>query len=434
MIRTLVVAIALGLAIAAIISVYTGIEASNLRTQDMIEDTEQRLNVIGDLSETQERMITVSTGRGGFPGGGGLNQDTQTPITEDMAENISNVENVDVVVPIINQRIGEIDEAEREEMFELRRQGAGGTGGVGLDPELFNQFFDYFIQGVPLDQNLDEKYSLLPSSIVSGKIITDDDDGKVMIRQQQTYSDGFFAGATVGSYIEIEGTYFQVAGIYSSDDSRNNVYMSLSDAQKVLNIDEGVVSSLNVYADSKSAVDLVVYDIQELYPNYNVISSVDLNTQFAERIQIQQEQTIIGLQESQEEVENSGNMIIIISLLSAVLIILFLMLYTVKERTKEIGILKALGFPGKNIMTQFIIEGTIIGFIGGIIGVAMGILASPFIATFLLPDTNVLATSTPSLILISIILILTAALGAIGTIYPAWEASRKHPVEAIRHE
>jgi putative ABC transport system permease protein len=351
-----------------------------------------------------------------------------------MAENISNVENVDVVVPIINQRIGEIDEAEREEMFELRRQGAGGTGGVGLDPELFNQFFDYFIQGVPLDQNLDEKYSLLPSSIVSGKIITDDDDGKVMIRQQQTYSDGFFAGATVGSYIEIEGTYFQVAGIYSSDDSRNNVYMSLSDAQKVLNIDEGVVSSLNVYADSKSAVDLVVYDIQELYPNYNVISSVDLNTQFAERIQIQQEQTIIGLQESQEEVENSGNMIIIISLLSAVLIILFLMLYTVKERTKEIGILKALGFPGKNIMTQFIIEGTIIGFIGGIIGVAMGILASPFIATFLLPDTNVLATSTPSLILISIILILTAALGAIGTIYPAWEASRKHPVEAIRHE
>ena len=69
-IRTLVVAVALGLAIAAIISVYTGIEASNVKTDDMIEDTKESLYTIGELSETQERMITVSTGRGGFGGGG----------------------------------------------------------------------------------------------------------------------------------------------------------------------------------------------------------------------------------------------------------------------------------------------------------------------------------------------------------------------------
>ena len=94
------------------------------------------------------------------------------------------------------------------------------------------------------------------------------------------------------------------------------------------------------------------------------------------------------------------------------------MLYTVKERIKEIGILKALGFPGKNIMIQFIIEGTIIGFIGGVIGITIGIIGGPFISEFLLPDTSVFATSIPSLTMILTILVFTIGLGAIGTIYP----------------
>ena len=146
LIRTLVVAVALGLAIAAIISVYTGIEASNVKTEGMIEDTKESLYTIGDLSETQERMITVSLGRGGFGGGLGnqVPSNTQTPLTENMSENISSIQNVENVVPMINQRIGEIDDEERELMFELRQSGAGGTGGVGLNPEIFNDFFERF--------------------------------------------------------------------------------------------------------------------------------------------------------------------------------------------------------------------------------------------------------------------------------------------------
>jgi putative ABC transport system permease protein len=435
LIRTLVVAVALGLAIAAIISVYTGIEASNVKTGNMIDDTKESLYTIGDLSETQERMITVSLGRGGFGGGPGgqVQSNTQTPVTENMAENISSIQNVEKVVPMINQRVGEIDDDERELMFELRQSGAGGTGGMGLDPEIFNDFFDYFIQGVPLDSELDKQYSILPSNIIAGRKITEGDSLTVMLRDELTDAEGFFAGTNVGSYIDIEGISFKIVGIYTSDDSRNNVYMSLADAQKVLNLDDGQVGTLNVYADTKAAVDLVVYDIQGQYPDYSVVSSVDQSTQFADRIQQEQERTIDALQLDQQEVANTGSLIIIISIITAVLIVLFLMLYTVKERTKEIGILKALGFPGRNIMTQFIIEGTFIGFIGGIIGVIVGIIAAPFIATFLLPETDVLATSTPSITLVLIVLIFTIALGAIGTIYPAWEASRKHPVEAIRH-
>jgi ABC-type antimicrobial peptide transport system permease subunit len=432
--RTLVVALALGLAIAAIISVYTGIEASTANTQDMIEEYEETIINIGELSETEERMITVDSGRSGGPGGGGpggFNPGSQTPISGAIQENISAIENVEDVVPMITQRIGEIDEEEREQMYELRRQGGGGGG---FDPALFNDFFDYFIQGVAMESELDDKYSILPSNIIAGRKLNENDNGNVMIRRELTYSDGFFAGATVGSYIEIGDLDFKVIGIYSSDNDRNTVYMSLSDARKVLDMEEGEASSLNVYATTKTAVDLVVYDINELDTGYTVMSSADRSSLFAERIQLEQERTINGMEADNDKIENTGNQIIFISIITAVLIVLFLMLYTVKERTREIGILKALGFPGKNIMTQFIIEGTIIGLIGGILGITIGIVGGPIISKILLPNTDVFATSIPNLTLVLSILILTITLGAIGTIYPAWEASKKHPVEAIRHE
>ncbi len=442
--RTAVVALALGLAIAAILSVYTGIEASTANTEDMIEEYQETINRFGDLSETQERLITVSAGRGGFGGMGGMGGfsgsgfpgGSTEPVNENMTENISAIEYVEDVFPIINQPMGDIN---IEEMREQWRPPEGGfePGQGGFErPNRENMIslFDYIIQGVPLDPELDEKYSILPSNIISGRKITEGDSGKVLIRQELTYTDGYFSGASVGSYITINDTYFKVVGIYSSDDNRNNVYMSLSDARKVLDLEEGEANSLNVYATTKSVVDLVVYDIEELYPDYRASSTAEMSSRFADRIQMEQDRQINSLQSDNEKIENTGNQIIIISIITAVLIVLFLMLYTVKERIKEIGILKALGFPGKNIMTQFIIEGTIIGFIGGLVGITIGIIGGPFISEFLLPDTDVFATSTPSITIVAIILILTTALGAIGTIYPAWEGSRKHPVEAIRHE
>ena len=145
------------------------------------------------------------------------------------------------------------------------------------------------------------------------------------------------------------------------------------------------------------------------------------------------EAQIDQLESDNEKIENTGNQIIIISIITAGLIVLFLMLYTVRERSKEIGILKALGFTGKNVMAQFIIEGIIIGLIGGMIGVIIGIIGGPFLSEYLLPDTEVFSTAVPGVDLIILILCLTAVLGAAGTIYPAFEASRKNPVEAMKH-
>ena len=85
-------------------------------------------------------------------------------------------------------------------------------------------------------------------------------------------------------------------------------------------------------------------------------------------------------------------------------------------------------------MSQFIVEGTIIGFIGGLVGIAIALVAAPFLSDILLPSSEAFAYSSLSPMLILSAAGVTALLGALGSLYPAWDAARKSPVEAMRHE
>ena len=438
--RTLLVVIALGISVAAIISVYTGIEASTENTQEMIEGYEQYLVETGELNEYQEKMIQVSSfggfGGGRMPGMGGY-MVQQLNITSDVIENISSIEYVEVVIPLIESPVGEIDyEALREQMENLSGSGDfnHGEGGFQEIQDMRLSLYDYIIMGVPTTSSLDETYILLPENIIDGRKITESDQSMVMIMEDLTLSEGFFEGAQVGDTITVEEYEFTIAGIYSGDTNRNYVYMDISDAQKILDLDEGQAFTLNVYADDKSAVELVVYDISEMYPDYMTTAYTDIYSLFSDRMESERETEIAGLQNEKSGIENQGYTIIIGLIIAVALIVLFLMMYTVKERTKEIGLMKAIGFTGKSVMSQFIFEGTAIGILGGIVGIILGFIIGPTISRVLLPNSEVLATSTPSFSLILLALCLTVILGAVGTIYPAWQASRKSPMEAMRDE
>jgi len=362
--RTLLVVIALGFSVAAIISVYTGVEASTENAQDMIEDYEQYLVETGELSEFQERMIQVSSFRGfggGRPPGGGGGQfgSQQSNISSEVLENISSIDYVEEVIPLIESPVGEMDfEAMREEMRKLRESGDFNRGERDFErmQEIRLSFYDYIIMGVPTNPTLDETYLLLPENIIEGEKITDNDQSTVMLRGDLTFNDAFFAGAKVGDTISVEGYDFTVVGIYSSDTNRNYVYMDLSDAREVLGLKEGSSYTLNVYVDDKSVVDLVVYDISEMYPDYGVTAYSDIYSLFSERMESERESEISSLQNEKSGIENQGYTIIFGLIIAVALIVLFLMMYTVKERTKEIGLMKAIGFTSKSVMSQFILE------------------------------------------------------------------------------
>jgi putative ABC transport system permease protein len=121
------------------------------------------------------------------------------------------------------------------------------------------------------------------------------------------------------------------------------------------------------------------------------------------------------------------------------------MIVSLIERTREIGILKALGMKSRTVLTIFLGESAIVGLIGAVIGIALGWVLANVVA-FILPaffgtqaqgGANA-AALTLSPVLTPIVLLGALAFGigvsVIFALYPAWRASKLRPVEALRYE
>ena len=117
-----------------------------------------------------------------------------------------------------------------------------------------------------------------------------------------------------------------------------------------------------------------------------------------------------------------------IALIAAGVGIMNIMLVSVTERTREIGIRKAIGARKANILTQFILEAIVLSEFGGIVGIILGVLAGNIAAIFLeIPPVIPLDWAAIGFAICSII-------GIIFGVYPAWKASNLDPIESLRYE
>ncbi|MEM7307762.1 MAG: ABC transporter permease [Planctomycetota bacterium] len=117
-----------------------------------------------------------------------------------------------------------------------------------------------------------------------------------------------------------------------------------------------------------------------------------------------------------------------ISLLVGGIGIMNVMLATVTERTREIGIRRALGAKRRHIVTQFLIETVVLSVGGGILGVALGIAIPLAVERF----TDLRTVVTPAAPILAFAI--SALIGIVFGLYPAWRAATMDPVEALRHE
>jgi len=117
-----------------------------------------------------------------------------------------------------------------------------------------------------------------------------------------------------------------------------------------------------------------------------------------------------------------------ISLLVGGIGIMNVMLATVTERTREIGIRRALGAKKRHIVTQFLVETVVLSIGGGLLGIALGLLIPVLVERF--ADMRTIVTPAAPLLAFAI----SAAIGIVFGLYPAWRAANMDPVEALRHE
>jgi putative ABC transport system permease protein len=136
------------------------------------------------------------------------------------------------------------------------------------------------------------------------------------------------------------------------------------------------------------------------------------------------------------EVERSLQVLVLsialISLIVGGLGIMNIMLVSVTERTREIGIRKAIGARRTDILWQFLVEAFLVTLIGGIIGVAGGWGVTQLADMWNIGGSDTTYAVTPRWILVG--LAVSGVTGIIAGVYPAWSASRLDPIEALRHE
>jgi len=368
-------------------------------------------------------------GGGGTPGefgGGSLGGGRSSPMNETLYSDInSTLSGVAAVEPIL-----QASEGPNETISMFGRS-------------FTRQVTNYTIEGIPLTADLVGNYPILPTNITAGRNLEASDSGVVVLSQNCTVI--FKAG--VGDTITILGKQFTVVGIYSPSgvEGTNMLYMNLSDAQTLTN-NTGYITSLKVFTDNTSDVSAVAKEISSLHSELSVTTAQEELSALT-TAQSNYNTALKNAQDSLNSTNSTAIEEIIVVVAATSLIVLFVMLYTVRERTKEIGTLKAIGFSNSTVMGQFMLEGVLLSAIAGIVGIAIGVVAAPSLSSLLLPTVSRFAgiggagfragltgsvTVSPELIMIG--LGVAVLLGTLGSLYPAWRAAKIKPAEAMRYE
>jgi macrolide transport system ATP-binding/permease protein len=268
--------------------------------------------------------------------------------------------------------------------------------------------------------------------VEQGSFVTEEDNRfmrRVAVLGKTVVENLFGEEDPIGQYIKIKRSSFQVIGVMSEKggsgwrDEDDIIFVPLKTAQKRL-FGVDYVSTVNVEAKSEDVMDKASAEITSLLRERHRIRAGD-----EDDFNIMSQTEILS---TVQETSNTFTMLLagiaVVSLIVGGIGIMNIMFVSVTERTREIGIRKAIGAQRRDILSQFLIEAIIVSLAGGMIGVFSGILASKLMSQFAGWQTVI----TPISVALSFSFAL--AVGLFFGFYPARKASLLNPIDALRYE
>lgn len=311
-----------------------------------------------------------------------------------------------------------------------------------------NQIFQVGIIGVKYGKKqaqgteLEGDQSVLPQvtelDFNQGRMFTENEDQRaahVVILGYDTYTKLFGKGNAVGKEVEIEGQMFNVIGVLDKlkeafgggdnpDDNRAlfplNTFLHLHPEDATQN---GVW--ISVKYDNPKNKDLVEEEVRELLRIRRKVHSWqpdDFAIFSPDTIERLWKALTGGLAIFMVAVSSVGLMVGGVGVMN-------IMLVSVTERTREIGVRKAIGATKRNILVQFTTEAITLCAIGGVLGILIGGMI-----TFIIRELVTILPATMSTMWAVIGFTVSLAIGLVFGIYPAWKAATLDPIEALRYE
>ncbi len=274
---------------------------------------------------------------------------------------------------------------------------------------------------------------LMNYKAVEGRFMTPEDDRaerKVCMLGHGVARELFGAVPAVGHRVKIKGLGFTVIGVM---EKKELVGLRRVDDQVIIPLNTGLKRLFGVRFVTNITVKVVAQE--QLRAAIQQISRT-LRAQHKIRAGDDDDFTILNQEEIKKQLSDVGKIFQVvlysiagISLVVGGIGIMNVMLVSVTERTREIGVRIAVGARRVDILAQFMIEAAIISLLGGALGVLLGLLFSDLLEKI----TRVLDTFTPPAAII-FALAMAGSIGMVSGIYPAIRAARLDPVEALRFE
>lgn len=270
------------------------------------------------------------------------------------------------------------------------------------------------------------QYESFKMNAAKGRMVTNDDRGQAVLGSDLVKT----LNTDVGRTIKLRGKDFAVVGILektltapdntaivSLHDAQQLSHATLPDAFKQVVKPEAIVSDFAVYLDDPAKGEELARTIQDQVKGVKAYGPSFFKKQISQGTAI-------------------FNLIILSGALIAIIVggfsIMNTLTFAVIERTREIGIKKAVGARAGRILREFLLEAAAIGVIGGLVGIGLGVLMTVAINAGSRSSGLVLFLVTPTLILA--VFAFSVVISVVAGFFPARRASKLNPVEALRYE
>jgi putative ABC transport system permease protein len=267
----------------------------------------------------------------------------------------------------------------------------------------------------------------------SGRFFTADEAdraARVVILASETATELFDTTSAVGETVSVAGTELTIIGVLErtgasgTDASENDqALLPLATAAEITGATDTSISTLYVQATSEETVAAAYQEVQALLTNLHGVTSSERDFTIA---------TQSSLIETANETNQTMTVLLggvaAISLLVGGIGVMNIMLVSVTERIKEIGLRKALGGTPRAIRRQFLVEAGALGLLGGVAGIAIAVVGALVLPGFIGQPVTLSATAITAALLVSL------GLGIGFGVYPASRAANLLPIQALRSD